>query len=860
AREQAMLERERRAQLQYARQVEERWRRLEEQRQREELRRAAVEEKRRQRMEEEKERLEALMRRSLERSLQLEHRPKRWTWGGATGGREALSLFSVHVLQQPWGWQRTRRISDSPRPAARLRCPVCVVTLCFLCSGSRCAGDCEYAPPLPVGLPAALAPPPDLGAPPPDLATDSLSASTMNLPKHSEPPISKRLSSSSATITHSAERGNEFKSLLTRENSLLMSRCHRTPAWMRRPRKFFGGLSSCCPRPCPPPSWALPPQPPGEPAGQLPPLSLTLSSCKTLGVRTSSCPGGTGSEVCSPVFSIVLEQSRGQIAPPQLGGEDPALLSGMSRVCSRVAAPSPHRSPYRGSPGRAERRKTSAGSPESSEESAKVALSPDTPKLEKPRKEKRMSSPLPGSPLRRVESPAVPAKRPSSPATPKLPQKTRPQSPSTARPYPPSPMKPRAPGAGSESARKRGDPERGQPEPLRAEAQEKKLPKSASSELSNREGGERSAEPSPVTPTGKPIAGTTDAEEASRLLAERRRQARLQRELEERQQREQEEAERVRAEEARRKMAEERARQEEEARRAEEERLREEEEQRLREEAERQQRERQARELQARLDREVSIVLITPVCSIQREEAEARAQQEAERLRQERELQQLQMEQERLQRKKRIEEIMKRTRKSDTFETKKEEVKLETRTAVSFLRPVQSALLESRVIGRGIAQPPPAASEVPGAPLISLEPLEVKSGSADESADEVQPMDVRCQYLCCCCGSGALTALDEGENLTLVSFITSSPVSKEELISIPEFSPLNERHPNEMSNAKALEDLLDLTGHVSYPPLTSPSAALGDCNKNLIEGFCSSSPDTQLIESLAQAVDKANIQ
>ncbi|XP_069046000.1 MAP7 domain-containing protein 2-like isoform X6 [Lepisosteus oculatus] len=568
AREQAMLERERRAQLQYARQVEERWRRLEEQRQREELRRAAVEEKRRQRMEEEKERLEALMRRSLERSLQLEHRPKRWTWGGATGGREA--------------------------------------------------------------------------------------------------------------------------------------------------------------------------------------------------------------------------------------------------------APSPHRSPYRGSPGRAERRKTSAGSPESSEESAKVTLSPDTPKLEKARKEKRMSSPLPGSPLRRAESPAVPAKRPSSPATPKLPQKTRAQSPSTARPYPPSPMKPRAPGGGPDIARKRGDPERGQPEPLRAEAQEKKLPKSASSELSNREGGERSAEPSPVTPTGKPIAGTTDAEEASRLLAERRRQARLQRELEERQQREQEEAERVRAEEERRKVAEERARQEEEARRAEEERLREEEEQRLREEAERQQRERQARELQARLDRE-------------REEAEARAQQEAERLRQERELQQLQMEQERLQRKKRIEEIMKRTRKSDTFESKKEEVKLETRTAVSFLRPVQSALLESRVIGRGIAPPPPAASEVPGAPLISLEPLEVKSGSADESADEVQPMDV-------------------------------SPVSKEELISIPEFSPLNERHPNEMSNAKALEDLLDLTGHVAYPPLTSPSAALGDCNKNLIEGFCSSSPDTQLIESLAQAVDKANIQ
>lgn len=34
------------------------------------------------------ERLEALMRRSMERSLQLEQRPKRWTWGSAGGARE----------------------------------------------------------------------------------------------------------------------------------------------------------------------------------------------------------------------------------------------------------------------------------------------------------------------------------------------------------------------------------------------------------------------------------------------------------------------------------------------------------------------------------------------------------------------------------------------------------------------------------------------------------------------------------------------------------------------------------------------------------------------------------------------------
>lgn len=51
-------------------------------------------------------------------------------------------------------------------------------------------------------------------------------------------------------------------------------------------------------------------------------------------------------------------------------------------------------------------------------------------------------------------------------------------------------------------------------------------------------------EPSSVTPTGKGIARTTSAEEASRLLAERRRLARVQKELEEKQRREQEEDER----------------------------------------------------------------------------------------------------------------------------------------------------------------------------------------------------------------------------------------------------------------------------------------------------------------------------
>lgn len=60
-----------------------------------------------------------------------------------------------------------------------------------------------------------------------------------------------------------------------------------------------------------------------------------------------------------------------------------------------------------------------------------------------------------------------------------------------------------------------------------------------------------------------------------------------------------------------------------------------------------------------------------------------------------------------------------------------------------------------------------------------------------------------------------------------------SPVSKEELISIPKFSPISEVQ-NVVNNTRALEDLLDLTGHVTYP-IMPRSTALGDCNKNLIE-------------------------
>ncbi|XP_039515848.1 MAP7 domain-containing protein 2a isoform X4 [Pimephales promelas] len=122
----------------------------------------------------------------------------------------------------------------------------------------------------------------------------------------------------------------------------------------------------------------------------------------------------------------------------------------------------------------------------------------------------------------------------------------------------------------------------------------------------------------------------------------------------------------------------------------------------------------------------------------------------------------------------------------------------------------------------------PLPESKPPLPLIYLDTLEGKSGAAEDSADEVQYMEV-------------------------------SPVSKEELISIPEFSPLNSPQQNGMSNMRALEDLLDLTGQLAYPRL-SPAASLGDFNKNLIEGVCSPGSDSKLIPNNPSASDKHHAQ
>ncbi|XP_048453359.1 ensconsin-like isoform X2 [Rhincodon typus] len=169
------------------------------------------------------------------------------------------------------------------------------------------------------------------------------------------------------------------------------------------------------------------------------------------------------------------------------------------------------------------------------------------------------------------------------------------------------------------------------------------------------------------TTPGKTTAGTTDPAEATRLLAEKRRIAREQRDREEEEKREQEEKERQMKEEMLRRKSEEKARREEEARRLEEER-------RLREAQQKLEEEQQFLEEKTQKER-------LEIERLQKQkEDDARAREEAERLRIEREKHFQKEEQERMERKKRLEQIMQRTRKSDTSEKKDNRVRLTEQT------------------------------------------------------------------------------------------------------------------------------------------------------------------------------------
>ncbi|XP_002936312.2 ensconsin isoform X3 [Xenopus tropicalis] len=146
----------------------------------------------------------------------------------------------------------------------------------------------------------------------------------------------------------------------------------------------------------------------------------------------------------------------------------------------------------------------------------------------------------------------------------------------------------------------------------------------------------------------RPFAGTTNPEEATRILAEKRRLARVQREREEEERKEKEEIERKKREEFALSKAKERAQQEADSLKWEAERKR-------KEEEELQEREKLLCQLAEEKEQK------------EREELEHHRKQkeEAERIRMEREKHFQKEEQERSERKKRLEEIMRRTRRSE---------------------------------------------------------------------------------------------------------------------------------------------------------------------------------------------------
>ncbi|XP_078146169.1 ensconsin [Centroberyx gerrardi] len=415
---------------------------------------------------------------------------------------------------------------------------------------------------------------------------DRRSVSTMNLSKHADPIITKRLSSSSATLLHSPDRGLRRLPLSPWENTMVNRLQQPTHSYLARSRS-----------------------------------AMSLSGDQTVS--------------CHPMGSMSFKALQAQPLP-HCRSQERSLCRETAASSSSVA-----------------RRRTTGPVQQKDRDFARKSWSnlslPLAPALTLP-PSKRSSSP--GKKKSKVTAPSPgrpPQKTTGRPPTPKLLKSPGAEDPGNLRPVRVTPESPRPsppPRAQGEEGEQVLSPPQPRPQPLgqnktSTEETTPATPAAASESISS-------------PPAHKPSAGTTDPEEASRILAEKRRLAREQREREEEQRRLHEEQERLAKEEMARRKAEERAKREEEAQRQAEERKMKEEEEERKAEEERLQKEREEAE---RLQK-------------QREEEESRQREEAERLRQEREKHFQKEEAERLERKKRLEEIMKRTRRSDTAEKK----------------------------------------------------------------------------------------------------------------------------------------------------------------------------------------------
>ncbi|XP_071374314.1 ensconsin isoform X1 [Centroberyx affinis] len=762
-RESQILERERKAKLQVERQMEERQKKVEEQRKKEEQRRSAVEEKRKQKQEEEKEHYEAVMRRTLERSQRVEQRQKRWSWGGLstdsdgrTGDSDASASSPVAIVISPASPEKPQRKQQ----------------------------------------------------------VDKRSTSTMNLKQPSEAGISKRLSSSSATLVKSPDKSAKRRS----------SSCNRLPSNSNAAQAAKEDSK----------------KPQVEQTG--PSLKKRSSSLTRVGVGRAQTPakpdkgttddqarrplggtvdGGVLSRLLTPTQAS-LARSKSAAALSAEGADAPEC-----HLCPRSASASPLHPPRGPLRSRSIDRQKSGMTTSASADGA----------LDRSLKDKRFTSPggqrpaSPSSTLGRHRSPS-PAptptpKRTPSPAATKQSSRTRPPSPGAMKQRPPSPQptsakpppiqKPALTPTGPPTLRKR-DSKPKELCPVQAVA-----PQSTDATQTSTTSSPTPATSAPTSKTkekddSKAMAGTNSAAEAAKILAEKRKLAR--------EQKEREEQLRIQREE------EEKLRKEEEARLAEEARLkRVEEEKRLAEERKKKEEEDAVKAEEERVRLAAEEVLKQAELQKEREEAEAKAQEEAERVRQERDRIMQQNQQERMERKKRIEEIMKRTRKGDQSDLKRDDDKgLQEDIEEEDVDQIDEIDCETKV--DDTAQTGDVAMETD---IANRDECGLSSG--EPIAEREEPL-----------GSvNGKPETDDKENNNGISTDETqavSPVPKGRLVEGSEF--LNEQDSTKVGlvpglNGKpstwSFEELIDLSVHSKGRPLIEAE----DCNQGLIN--CDGSPD-----------------
>ncbi|XP_075043375.1 MAP7 domain-containing protein 3 isoform X2 [Mixophyes fleayi] len=614
AKEKDLIEKEKKAKLQYEKHMEEKQKKLEEQKQKDELKRTAAEEKRKQKLLEEKERREANVRRTLERSSQLDHRQKRWSWGGsAEGDKQGLPG------------------SSSPSPVDII---------------DKISSSTEPQPEDKSGYGA-----------------NKRSTSSSNL-KQTDSVIHKRLSSSSATLLSSAEKG-------TKQRSSSLSRLsNKTPLSPQSPSPRVSNLEK------------------KGGAGQKRSSSLSrLNSKKSSplleGVKKEETPAHRPptSPLDNSIISRLLAPTQSSLARSKSAatlsadGKDPPASA--TTISTPPSAP---KGPVRSrSIDRLKSPRSAASGVIATEPSQKSELEKQSP----PSVGKRPPSPT-VTLNRRSPSPSNVTKRASSPTLEKrtsssLAHKNRPPSPSLLKQRPPSPTVTHKPVPIQRpsltptvlSATKKSTESESKPK-------EKSLDV-ISSELKTVQTTEKEAAKTKDESSNKTISGSTTAEEAAKILAENRRLAREQREREEQERIQRQEEEKIRQEEMARKAEEEKQRLKEEAILLEEKRK-----------LEREEEERVAQEEKLLRDLEEQERLVE--LQQQREEAEAKAMEEAEKQRQEREKIMQQNMQERLERKKRIDEIMKRTRKTDQMDAKGEDRSEEDEEMCNLERELQGVI------------------------------------------------------------------------------------------------------------------------------------------------------------------------